>query len=131
VRETTLGAYQHQELPFERLVEELAPERTLGRNPLVQTIFTLQTDVPPEELAAGAVRIAVQGAATGATRFDWELHVVQVAGALKAVAVFNSDLFDAATADALLARYARLLERMVAEPDRRLSEVELLSRDER
>ncbi|HLL81025.1 MAG TPA: amino acid adenylation domain-containing protein, partial [Longimicrobium sp.] len=129
VRETTLGAYQHQELPFERVVEALSPERDPGRNP----IFQVWLGVRAEESAAKWADIVAEplSSAGEGAKFDLSLNAVTSADGMELALQYATDLFDAATAEALLDRYARLLAAVAADPDRRLSEVELLSEEER
>ncbi|HLL83845.1 MAG TPA: amino acid adenylation domain-containing protein, partial [Longimicrobium sp.] len=129
VRETTLGAYQHQELPFEKLVEALSPERDPGRNPIFQVWLGVRT----EETAAawGDVVVEPLRSAGEGAKFDLSLNAVTRAEGMELALEYATDLFDAAAAEALLGRYARLLAAVAADPDRRLSEVELLSEEER
>ncbi|HEX8354760.1 MAG TPA: condensation domain-containing protein, partial [Pyrinomonadaceae bacterium] len=130
VRAATLGAYAHQELPFERLVEELQPERDLSRNPLFQVMFSLQ-NAPLEEFALPGLRVAPVEIGNDATRFDLEFHLWEGGGALSGSLIYSTELFDAATVEQLLGHFRNLLEGVVADPDTRLPDLPLLTEAER
>ncbi|HEX7243641.1 MAG TPA: amino acid adenylation domain-containing protein, partial [Longimicrobiaceae bacterium] len=125
VRETTLGAYGHQDVPFERLVEELRVERSLSHSPVFQVMFTLQSAAPaPPALLGLALELgAVQA---GGAKYDLTLALAETPDGLHAELEYATDLFDAATAARIAARYRRLVEGMAVHPERRVSELSLL-----
>jgi amino acid adenylation domain len=130
VREVCLGAYAHQDLPFEKLVAELQPERDLSRNPLFQVTFQL-FNVPgagrPDE--PSALPLEVKGATA---IFDLRVDMREGAeGALLGRIEYSTDLFGAGTIERLAGHYRRLLEAVADDPDRRLGELPLLTEDER
>ena len=128
VREVTMGAFAHQDLPFEKLVEELQPERDLSRNPLFQVMFTLQTERGAG--AAGASREVLQ-VVTGTAKFDLTLSIFDGEGPLAGALEYSTDLFDAATIERMSRHLQTLLEGVVADPDQRLSALPLLPEAER
>src|SRR5215203_119010 len=130
VRDLTLGAYAHQELPFERIVEELQPVRDLSRNPIFQVSFNLQ-NAPLQELELPGLALRTQEFETLTTRFDLECHVWDVAGGLQGFLFYSTDLFTEATIERLLTHYRKFLEEVVANPDQRVSEIQFLTEDER
>jgi amino acid adenylation domain-containing protein len=136
VRETALGAYAHQELPFERLVQELRPERALGHSPLFQVLFILQ-NVPSGEVAASGLTLRRLDVHHGVSRFDLTLSVTEngesgeSGGGLLGYLEYKTDLLDAATAARWLGHLGTLLAGAAAAPDRRLSELPLLTGAER
>ena len=129
-RETALDAYAHQDLPFERLVEELAPERDLSRSALVQVFFLFQNDPAlPGELAPGlSLRLGPE--ADGTAKFDLKLAMAETAGELAGVFEYATDLFDAVTVERMAGHFRTLLAGIAAAPRARLSELPLLSADE-
>ncbi len=130
VRDLTLAAYAHQDLPFEKLVEELQPARDLSRNPIFQVSFALQ-NAPMQELELPGLGLRTQEFETLTTRFDLECHVWDEAGGLQGFLFYSTDLFDEATVDRLIDHYRNFLEAVVDNPDRRVSEVEFITEDER
>ncbi|MFG3052749.1 amino acid adenylation domain-containing protein [Kitasatospora sp. NPDC048239] len=136
VRESALAAYEHQDIPFERLVDALDPARSMGRNPLFQVMLTLQNNAPGVlDLPGLDTRPAPLGLDTA--KFDLSLVVTEQLGAdaapdgLTGALEYSADLFDRATADALTARLVRLLEQVAREPRTRLGRLEVLSAAER
>jgi amino acid adenylation domain-containing protein len=130
VRATTLAAYQHQDVPFERLVEELSPERSLNRTPLFQVLFALQN--APEvtqQLAGLSVERIVSEALT--VHFDLEVHAVERGGVLELYWLYNHDLFDPWRIQQLAQHYQRLLEILTADASQPIRRIQLLSDDER
>ncbi|HVT59904.1 MAG TPA: amino acid adenylation domain-containing protein [Thermoanaerobaculia bacterium] len=126
LRETTLGALAHQELPFERLVEELSPERALGEMPLFQVLLVLQSQASARvELPELSLR--PEHPATGLARLDLGISAVRRTHALVLEAVYSAELFDRTTVRRLLLRCERLAAAVVAEPERRLSQLPLLA----
>jgi amino acid adenylation domain-containing protein len=130
VREVALGAYAHQDLPFEKLVEELQPEREMGRHPLFQVTFALQ-NAPKSDLAITGVTSGDFRTDSQTTRFDLEVYLWERPEGLACSLVYSTDLFEAATIRRMLGHYRRLLESVVADPQRRLSKLELLTEAER
>jgi aspartate racemase len=130
VREAALGAYDHQDLPFEKLVEELRPERDLSRVPLSQVMFALE-NVPWEALTFPGLTFDLLKVESGTVKFDLSLFMFEEAQGLKGRIVYNADLFAEATIEWMLSHFHTLLEEVVADPDQRLSELELLSEAER
>ena len=131
VRETTLGAYDHQDIPFERLVDELKLERRLSHSPLFQAVLVFQNAPVEDAGRVGALRLTSLGADTATAKFDLNLSLTLTAGRLRGTLEYSIDLFDAATIDRFLGHYERLLAKAVAEPRRRLSGLELLAVAER
>ena len=130
VRETTLGAYDHQDLPFEKLVDELRPERDLGHTPLVQVMCILQNaPLAPPQLSD--VTISSQKISTGTEQFDLSLFAIDQEHGLALEMTYALDLFDAATTARMLGRFQVLLEALAGDPDRRLSAAPLLTGEER
>ena len=143
VRDVTLAAYAHQDLPFEKLVEELQPMRSLGQNPLFQVVFALQ-NTPMEQLTLPGLVLSPVEFETKTTRFDLELYVWkctdnfrnlwgkgwQLSDGLRGVVVYNTDLFDAATIASLRHHFQTLLEGIVANPDTHLGTLPLLNPEE-
>jgi non-ribosomal peptide synthetase component F len=131
VRDLTLGAYAHQDLPLERLVDELGVRRELDHTPLFQVLLTLQ-NAPVQALRLPGLSLAPAPAEGGATRFDLTLSMGEgPGGALGGTLYYRADLFDAPTADRLLAHFQVLLAGIAAGPDRRLSDLPLLAEPER
>jgi amino acid adenylation domain-containing protein len=130
VREVCLGAYAHQDVPFEKLVEELRPERSLSHAPLFQVMFVLQ-NAPEEELRLGGLRLSTAGAHGGESKFDLTLAVTETADGLGAVLEYDSDLFDAETISRMTTHFLTLLSAAASEPTRQVSELPLLTEDER
>jgi amino acid adenylation domain-containing protein len=139
-RETALGAFAHPDLPFERLVEELAPRRDLSRNPLFQLMFNLVNATPTEAPAGGrnADRPAAAGLAGGATDsvaatalFDLHVYLVETAGSFDLHWEYSADLFEDATIRRFARAYETLLGGAAARPAARLSALPLLSPSER
>jgi amino acid adenylation domain-containing protein len=126
VREVTLGAYGHQDLPFERLVEEIQPTRNLGRMPLFQVMFMLQ-NVPLPHFEHAGLRLNPMEVYPGATEFDLILNTMEIEEGLLASITYNADLFDAATIERMLNHYQVLLEGLVAEPNQSLALLPLLT----
>jgi amino acid adenylation domain-containing protein len=128
---TCLGAYDHQDLPFERLVEELAPDRDLSRNPLFQVIFVWQ-NIPRrgEILLPDLTASAVPGEAT-TIKFDLKLMISEGSDRLSGSLSYSKDLFEAGTMKRMVQHLERVLEQMGADAERRLSQIDLLSAEER
>ncbi|HEX7239950.1 MAG TPA: amino acid adenylation domain-containing protein, partial [Longimicrobiaceae bacterium] len=129
-RETTLGAYAHQDVPFEKLVEELHPERSLTHNPLFQVLFALQ-NLERGEARLGDLRVEAVGGGAETTQFDLALGMVEEGEGLRGSVSYRTELFDPETVDRMLGHFALLLDRAAAEPDRPLSSLPLLAAAER
>ena len=130
VRKVTLEAYAHQDLPFEVLVEDLQPERSLSRNPLFQVMFQLE-NTPKEELPLPGLTLSPVGVAGVASQFDLSVDVVESDRGLAVTAEYSTDLFEAETIRTLLKRWEILLESISVAPDQRLSEFPLMDQSER
>ena len=130
VKEVTLGAYSHQDLPFEKLVEELHPERDLSRNPLFQVVFSLQ-NTPIVALELPGLTLSLFKYDSKTAKLDLELHLWQDLDSLKGQMVYSTDLFDDTTITRMLGHFQTLLESIVANPEQRLWNLSLLTEEER
>jgi amino acid adenylation domain-containing protein len=130
VRVVTLGAYDHPDIPFEQLVEELQPERDISRSPIFQVLLSLQ-NVPQHQLELPGLTLQMEAPDSGTAKFDLTLAIFEVGASLRAEAEFSSDLFEAGTIARLLGHFRTLLEGIVADPDRRISALPLLTEPER
>ena len=131
VREVALGAYAHQDLPFEKLVEELQPRRDPSRSPLFQVMLSLQTD-PTEGLRLGELEVGLLKVETGTSKFDLTLSLTEGAdGRLDGALEYNTDLFDAAAAEGLTHHLRTLLEAVAQDPTYRVSQLPLMGEEER
>ncbi|MBN3960151.1 non-ribosomal peptide synthetase [Nostoc sp. NMS8] len=131
VRQTTLSAYAHQDLPFEMLVEKLQPKRDLSRNPLVQVMFSLQNDAQSSWDLPGLTIQNISLPLDETVKFDLEVNYWEVSGGLEGVWSYSADLFDAATIDRIAQHFQTLLQAIVANPKVPIAELPLLSQAER
>ncbi|MFJ1759573.1 non-ribosomal peptide synthase/polyketide synthase [Amycolatopsis sp. NPDC088138] len=126
VRETALNSFSHQEVPFDRVVAELRPERDPSRNPLVQLMFALQT-VSEGGWELGDLDCEPLGVETGAAKFDLAMVLrEQPSGAVDGVLEYPVALFDEETVAAFAERYVRLLTGFAADPHRPVDRVTML-----
>ncbi len=129
VRKITLDAYSNQDLPFEKIVEELQPERDMSRNPLAQIMFALQNvpgsmfEIP--DLAIDPIRTGAQ-----TVKCDLDVTLWNAPDGLGGSFVYNTDLFDSATITRLMKHYSNLLEEIVANPEKSISELSIISEEE-
>ncbi len=129
-RDTVLFAFAHQDLPFEKLVDELQPQRSLSHSPLFQVMLVLQ-NVAWSSLRLPGLELSQAAPAALAAKYDWTVLVEESGDELRLIAEYNRDLFDRATMARLLAQLARLLAAAGAEPQRAVAELAMLSPAER
>jgi amino acid adenylation domain-containing protein len=129
VRDVTLGAYAHPDVPLQRLVKELRPERRLSRSPLFQVAFVLQSAFGTEVRLPG-LTVTAGGIDSMVSQLDLTLYMSDAEPASSAFK-YSTDLFEAATVDRMAGHLQSLLEAAVEKPDRRLHELPLLGPDER
>jgi non-ribosomal peptide synthetase component F len=130
VREVALGAYAHQAMPFDKLVEELQPERSLSHNPLVQVLFVMQ-NLPRQKREITGLTLEPFELPTTRSKFDLAVFVVDGGDDLTCYWLYSTDLFDRTTIQRIARHFETLLTNAVAQPDARLSALEMLSEEER
>ena len=130
VREMALDAYAHQDLPFEKLVEELQPERSLSHMPLFQTLFALQ-NAPMSARELAGLDSTDFPFAQSISKLDLSLNVGERAEGLMLSFEYSTDLFDAATIERMAAHFQTLLEGIVDNPDQRIADLPLITAVER
>ena len=128
VREVTLAAFAHQELPFEKLVEELQPERALNRNPLVQILFVMQ-NVPFEKLQLRDLDVTPYELDDETSRFDVALFVSEREDKINGLCVYSSDLFEQSSIVRLLHQFRKLLQAIVDNSEARIADLALVEMD--
>ena len=126
VREVTLGAHAHADLPFAKVVEELQPERNLSHSPLFQVTFRL-TNTPEKHLELPGLTIDAFDIETGVSSFDLALEVAETLQGLSCTVTYHRDLFESATIARMLAHFQTLLEAILADPNRPVSDLPLLT----
>ncbi|BAY78557.1 amino acid adenylation [Nostoc linckia NIES-25] len=126
VREVALGAYSHQNLPFEMLVEALQPERDLGHTPLFQVVFNLQ-NAPVQEVELAGLTVSSLPVESTTTKVDLALSMENTTQGLVGVWEYNTDLFDTSTIERMIGHFVTLLEGIVANPQERISQLPLLT----
>ncbi|MPY98080.1 MAG: amino acid adenylation domain-containing protein [Actinophytocola sp.] len=129
VRDVALGAYDHQDLPFDELVAALRPSRNGTASPLFNTMLVLHSETLPEVELAG-LRVAPMELGAGIALFDLMLRA-EMGEELRGTWEYSTDLFDPGTSERMLGHFQRLLAGAVADPGLRLSELPLLSAEER
>ncbi|HEY1375665.1 MAG TPA: amino acid adenylation domain-containing protein, partial [Gemmataceae bacterium] len=127
-RARTLGAFAHADLPFERLVAKLAPDRDPGRTPLFQVMFVLHNPGGASQVSQVAGHHALE---TGTSKFDLTLYVSETAAGLEGLLEYSTDLFEAETARRLCRCFATLLEAAAGDPDRPVAGLPLLGEADR
>ena len=130
IRAAALGAYAHQDLPFEQLVRALQPVRTLNYQPLFQVMFEFEHAVTRTPTLHGLI-VTYEWLATGATQFDLALLIEETAAGVRASWEYATDLFDAATIDRVAQNFEVLLWGIVRDPDRPVAALPLLTDAER
>jgi hypothetical protein len=130
VRETALGAYTHQDVPLEKLVEELQPERSLSHSPLFQVVFTLQ-NTPMEALELPGLSLSSISDQRQSAKYDLVLNMVDLEQGLVTSLEYNTDLFDASSITRMLIHFERLLESIVSLPGESLNALEFFSEEEK
>ena len=129
VRETTLNAYANQDVPFEKLVEELNPVRDLSRSPLFQ-VMMIQQNAAQRFQTLGPLSVAAFGTVAETAKVDLLLNVSEVGDRLRCALEYNTDLYDAGTIGQMLRHFRYVLESVIRDPSRRVSEIELQSEAE-
>lgn len=131
VKETTLEAYAHQDVPFEKLVEELQPERHPGRTPLFQAVFVLQ-NAPLSDLGLGSCSLLpFSGVEISTAKFDLTLDLWDLDSGVRGAVEYSTDLFDSQTVSRMIGHYQTILSAMVARPEQTISEFSMLTESER
>ena len=130
VREVALGAYAHQDMPFDKLVEELQPERSLGHNPLVQVLFVMQ-NIPRQRQELHSLKLSPFEMPITRSKFDLAVFMVEDENGLTGNWLHSTDLFERATVLRMARQFETLLGNAQAQPDSRLSALEILTEDER
>ena len=130
VRDIALQAYENQDVPFERLVEELQPERDLSYSPLFQAMFVMQ-NTPVEEVDAPELKIRRTEIDSETAKFDLTMFVTDKEEELLVSLEYNTDLFDTATIERMASHFCCLLRSIVANPEQRVGELPLLTQEER
>ncbi len=129
VKSTALEAYVHQDLPFEKLVEELQPNRDLSYNPLFQVMFVLQ-NVPISNPTLSEVSVSYKEGYNGTSKFDLTLFMEDSEQGLVATCEYNTNLFNADTVTRILGHFQTLLESIISDPQQCLSDLQLLTPSE-
>jgi amino acid adenylation domain-containing protein len=130
VRETTLGAFAHADVPFDRLVAAVQPERDLSHSPVTQVMFTLQ-NYPDTKMELPGLTLSRMPFDAGITRYDLAVDVFERDGVIELAFEYNADLFEATAIRRMQEHFVTILAGMVAEPRIRVSEIVLLSEAER
>ncbi|HEX5601554.1 MAG TPA: AMP-binding protein, partial [Pyrinomonadaceae bacterium] len=130
VKEKALDAYAHQDIPFEKLVEELAPERNLSVTPLFQVVFAMQ-NTPSPEIRLKDLQLTLVESERETSKFDIVLAMWEAGQDLEGSLEYNTDLFEEATMERLLRHFQTLLEGIVADPDASIADLPLLTASER
>jgi amino acid adenylation domain-containing protein len=130
VRDTALGAYSHQDLSFEQIVEAVQPPRELSRTPLFQVQFVLQ-NTPATTLALPGLTLESIEVDRGVAKFELTLEMTEAEGGLSGAFNYNTDLFDAATIARLAGHFTTLLHAIAADPHERIDRLPLLTAAER
>jgi|GEM_PF-306729 amino acid adenylation domain-containing protein len=130
VKQTTLDAYAHQDIPFERLVEELRPERSLSHHPLFQVLFELHA-VSLEDFAIPGLSVEPYETDYRVSKFDLTLSIEEICTGLSASFEYNTDLFLPGTIKKMAERYKILLDAILTNPERKISELSFMTDEER
>jgi len=128
-REVCLGALSHQDVRFEKVVEEIHPDRHLDRNPLFQVTFAFQ-NTPCVRPKLPGLKVEELQVETGIARFDLHLVIEEVAGRLEGYFDYDTNLFRPATIERMVGHFENLLKALVEDPHRRISDLPLLSESE-
>jgi amino acid adenylation domain-containing protein len=130
VRETALGAYAHQDLPFEYLVEQFQPERNLSHSPLVQVIFSFEA-APPRMTEVPGLAVTILDKENRAAKFDLSLYASDRGSEVVGTLEYNIDLFNEDRIERMAGHLLTILSAVVADPAQRISDLPLLTRHER
>ncbi|GHJ15492.1 non-ribosomal peptide synthetase [Micromonospora sp. AKA38] len=130
-KETALDAYAHQDLPFERLVEDLTPQRDLSRHPLFDVMFVLQNNTGDEEWHLPGSSARFRSTARSAAKFDITLSLSEEPNGLEAELEYAVDLFDEVTMQRLVGHFQTLLHAVSTHPDKPLAQLSMLTTQER
>jgi amino acid adenylation domain-containing protein len=131
VKETAVGAFEHQDVPFERIVEEMQVERNLDRTPIFQVVFVLQ-NAEREQIELPSLRLSLpEPTNRKVAKFELTWGIAETSSGLVLNIEYNTDLFQSTTMDRMTSHFVRLLESIVADPDRRLSALPILTTNER
>ncbi|WP_071191495.1 non-ribosomal peptide synthetase [Trichormus sp. NMC-1] len=130
VKDVTLGAYEHQEMPFEKLVEELQPERNLSYNPLFQVWFNM-INLEEQKQEMPGLTVEILSTSEANAKFDITLYVSEEAERIDLVWVYNRDLFNPETITTMAERFQTLLENILINPEQPIANLSLLSSKER
>ena len=130
-REVVLEAYAHQEVPFEKLVEELQPERSLSHSPLFQVMFIMQNKGSEAVLSLGGLEIDLLPVNSGTVKYDLTLNMSEYQNNIGGTLQYNADLFDAATVERMSGNLQTLLRAISSNPDEQLSRLPLLTESDR
>jgi amino acid adenylation domain-containing protein len=131
VRQVTLDAYAHAELPFERLVQELHPDRSLGFTPIIQTMFVLQNRSAMPSLEDESLHFKRLKVHTDTSKFDLTFQISEVEEGLECQFEYSTDLFEMSSIDRMIGHFRTLLEGVVRNPDARIEELPILTEEER
>ncbi|GAB4560318.1 MAG: hypothetical protein Tsb0020_06870 [Haliangiales bacterium] len=129
-REHSLKVLAHQEVPLERVVEAVNPDRRAGDNPLFQVMFALQ-QAPESALSLPGIDVSGVDVHSATSKFDLLLEMQELSAGMQCFLEYSTDLFDDATAERMVKHFQHLLHALVAEPDRPIADIPLLPDDER
>ncbi len=130
IRNLSFGAYSHQDLPFEKLVDELQPKRDLSRSPLFQVMFILQ-NAPADAMDLPGMTMSMVEASNQTAKYDLTLVVTATPDGLLAIFEYNTDIYNRVTIERLAGHFRTLIESLVANPNQRIADLTLLSLPER
>ena len=130
VRETALEAYAHQDLPFEKLVDAMQPERSLSHTPLFQVALVFQ-NAPREQFDLSGLKFDRIAAESGTSKFDLMMFATERADSLNLAVEYNTDLFDHVRIERMLEHLQTLMESIVREPEKLIEDLEILPDRER
>ncbi|HEV8317836.1 MAG TPA: amino acid adenylation domain-containing protein, partial [Vicinamibacterales bacterium] len=130
VRQTSLEAFDHQDVPFDHLIDEMGIRRDLSRSPLFQVMFVLQ-NTPLPKLSVGGLEVEQLKVDRGTSKLDFTLSIEPTSRGLEGFIEYSTDIFDASLMAAMMRHYQQILEGIIAQPDQRVAELPLLTANER
>ncbi|HEY8670092.1 MAG TPA: condensation domain-containing protein, partial [Terriglobales bacterium] len=130
VREVALGAYAHQDIPFDKLVEDLRPERSLSHNPIVQALFVMQ-NIPPQRRELPGLQLSPFTVSITRSKFDVAVFMRETGSELIQDWLYSTELFERSTIFRMAAHFENLLRHALSHPDTRLSALEMRSEVEK